>query len=1091
MWSALFGSDESTTPQQDGDEGHQDKVYGAGEEPDAMSMLLGRLTHLLERLGEAEYSKKKWEEQARKFEAANVQLKYELEYSSDAQLRERIDDLTAMNEALKDVKMALEKDIEAKDAVLRTHEEDIARLNDALQAGSLVKEELDNQLEQLKVSSAQDLERLSGSMERQTQHVARLESQYDQLAQEREQQVQSFHATEQDLRGTIDALQLDLARRDEEGIVTLKRFHQSEERFSAELADQKRIEESLRASVALLESQVAAEKSNVIAAEHSAQKIRAELVTKSALESQSQWKEDSLRALTVQVKTVQRELSDALELNLRLSDRNEALEREKHEAVSSSERNQAASATLSHQLHVVQSEYQSHMNAADAALAQERAVVDAKTREIEVLQYSIQDYERSIAEATANVDCLREEIETLHGRTAQLTSEVQAVEHAWTAKYDELLQDWTDTKQLAAERKQQVVDAEDAKDALLEQVHALNQALNDAQRNAATQDEIAQLQAELFHEREQYQANAAVARAEVEHLQQSVAKLQESVAAWEQQANESSAQVELLQQDNRQLNELLAGTEQVKAQLQSTQDALEASEAKAQSYASQLDTLEQRVVNVTAEKNELEALQGQLEQQVATTEAKLAHVEQSIEALRTQHEADMVALTHRLESENKTTVENLMRQVQNSQEFATECEATSLEWEEKCDLLMADLTAVQERLEQAEQAITTAEKAKTSSDEVLASQEASKREVEAELENARIRVSTLESSLTEHKEHVDTLTQQLDHANSSLGELTSALQQVKDELAAATHHAHEKQAGLEKAWKDSQDMLDIVQSQRIELESSLASAHARIEHLETSVHQDSSTVSHLAAENSALQAAVAAEKNALAQLKAAHDSMLQQVQTTATQIEARDAQVAALTAQLEAQAAEFERAKDELRQELAQTKTMLGNVHASAEMASQNLEDHIRELQEQMHSHNNKFEGETEELLEEISSLNGQISELQVQNNVLSARAHRLARDLSQYVKLPADDMALVLNPNTPNLWELLANGMEQLKSDLEIASTYAANLDQMDSFGDGHQDNFNFGGTSQEIVFIDHPTTSPSGLAASQHADGVAAWIQ
>ncbi|KAF0774328.1 hypothetical protein AaE_001972, partial [Aphanomyces astaci] len=372
MWSALFGSDE--TPRPEGDDDQQDKVYGAGEEPDAMQMLLGRLTNLMERLGEAEYSKKQWEKQARSLQVSNEQLKYELEYSSDAQLRERIDDLTAMNEALKE------------DTLLRTHEDDIARLTDALHEGSLEKENMDHKLEQLKVSSAEDLERLSLSLERQAAHVARLESECELHAQGRQQDAQTFHSIEEDLRGTITSLQAEAARRDIEVKATTDRLYAMEQHFQGELDRQKQVEDTLRAACASYEGQVDAEKAKAATIELKLEQFQAELVTKAAMEAQSQWKEDALRSLTHQVKAVQKELSDALQLNLELTNHVDTIERAKRTFMADLERDrvaaEVATKALKHQLVVVEADLAAQKLSAEAALASERAEVETKSHEI-------------------------------------------------------------------------------------------------------------------------------------------------------------------------------------------------------------------------------------------------------------------------------------------------------------------------------------------------------------------------------------------------------------------------------------------------------------------------------------------------------------------------------------------------------------------------------------------------------------------------------------------------------------------------------------------------------------------------------------
>ncbi|RHY12171.1 hypothetical protein DYB25_006801 [Aphanomyces astaci] len=996
MWSALFGSDE--TPRPEGDDDQQDKVYGAGEEPDAMQMLLGRLTNLMERLGEAEYSKKQWEKQARSLQVSNEQLKYELEYSSDAQLRERIDDLTAMNEALKEVKVTLEKDAEAKDTLLRTHEDDIARLTDALHEGSLEKENMDHKLEQLKVSSAEDLERLSLSLERQAAHVARLESECELHAQGRQQDAQTFHSIEEDLRGTITSLQAEAARRDIEGKATTDRLYAMEQHFQGELDRQKQVEDML----------------------------------------------------------LQKELSDALQLNLELTNHVDTIERAKRTFMADLERDrvaaEVATKALKHQLVVVEADLAAQKLSAEAALASERAEVETKSHEIANLRQSIYGFEQVIATATSNEDALRVELETMHGRMTLLTAEVQAVDRDWTAKYDALLEEWRVAKQVAA-------DQEEANKVLADQVDVLKRAVDDAQINAAAevqvgqlQAEIAQLQAEISLEREQFHARAEASRVDVEQLRQSATALQGNVATWEQAAADATAQVELLRHENENLTNLHANAERALSTLEMERQSWVST---AQASAEEIEKLAQRLSQSQAE-----------EGHVASLEGRITDLEGSIAELNTRHAADL----GRLDEQRKAEVEALRQQVANSQEFATECEATGLEWEEKADALLAELASAQEQLR-------TVEVAADQGNQMLANEleaaKVAKDEALAQLEGERRRGDDLDLQVAQKQSDLNLVTQNLNETKGHLDMVKAELQQAKQGVAEAARHAADARRVLEKEWKDD---LERALAQRQELDAALTASQDRISQLERSVHHEHATAAQWAAEKQALEASLACERSASVELKAAHDSLVQEIMTATRHVKDKDAQVEALTLQLAARTDEFEQTTEQLRRDVAQSQAMVGNVHASAEMASQNLEDHIRELQEQMHAHNNKFEAETEDLLEEISSLNGQISELQVQNNVLSARAHRLARDLAQYVKLPADDMALVLNPNTPNLWELLANGMEQLKSDLEVASTYAANLDQM---GDEH------GG-----IYIDHPATSSSSSPVP-HDGVVAPWIQ
>jgi chromosome segregation ATPase len=123
----------------------------------------------------------------------------------------------------------------------------------------------------------------------------------------------------------------------------------------------------------------------------------------------------------------------------------------------------------------------------------------------------------------------------------------------------------------------------------------------------------------------------------------------------------------------------------------------------------------------------------------------------------------------------------------------------------------------------------------------------------------------------------------------------------------------------------------------------------------------------------------------------------------------------------------------------------------------QNQSEHMNEVNESLRNECEKSQKQLKELQGEVEQLiHGRLehesrveilrlenADLKAENNILSARATRLKEHLGEYTEVGYDDDENVGgHPQTADLWDLLASGMEQLKADLEIASKYAASIE-------------------------------------------------
>ncbi|KDO33897.1 hypothetical protein SPRG_01777 [Saprolegnia parasitica CBS 223.65] len=986
MWNALFGSDDDMMdPTQAGSAAKV--IYGAGEEPDAMTMLLGRLTTLLERLGEAEHARKLWEEKARKLETVNQKLAYELEYSTDAELRGRIEDLTAMNTALTTVKATLEKEVETKEA--RVHAQDAvvkeleAKVNELDVSHAACVAELD-ELVGTKEETDREIQRLCRSLDQKAVEIAALTSDIKASAAARDEERAALEAASDSDKASLIAQYNQVQEEDRVKLATaaaeLAELHATVTQLEAQLASLTQVEASLReylaqaqAHVGHMTTELNTEKAKLADAQNKIHRLEMDHAAMKQLEST--WKEDAIRKLTEQVQGTQDELSRMMELNMELTERN-ALEDELEGWRTTVDANNAVWMT---------------------SLEKEQATVRAQAEHIAQLEAAVSELETAYDDQS---DSLRAQMQAL---------ETQALE--WRQRLEAQTTEWVDVQAKMAAAHAADIRARD--DAHAAQVASLRDTIASIQ--LAKDKEVLALHAALVQEKEALRAQLDVALAS---------------------AASESATAEL-KAENAQLLESIASMKEGEVQWRAREASMEASlEAMARLASDNAFAKEQEHAASLA------ALKDELASSVAAHEAKAATLEE---------------------------------QIANTQAFLEECEEAALEWERKHDRVYDDLQTSVAHSRALTDAVAALEADKAAAAAHVAALEAdasTKDEALTELQ------ANLASLVTSHEAAVAALqsdyTTQLSARDMTIDELKLRIQTLEtnqsavDDLAAAQSKAAIEIRAL-------QTELFAAHEECERLRAALATADA------TKSAAEAAMAEAFEAEKARLLGMLDQGKQAFQVLKTKHTQMLDEFRVVSDEKATLSSET---QAQLDAAQRVFDAEKRQLQHELAATQKMLSDVHASANLSNEQLEEHIRELQHQMHLRENKFESETEDLLEEIASLNGQLTDIQVQNNVLSARSHRLARDLSQFMDLPPEDAVLIANPNTPNLWELLATGMEQLKSDLEVASTYASNLDQMDG-NDNLQDAtfsaFSPSNASQDLASSSYRDHEPMRTAAVQ----------
>lgn len=866
-------------------------------------------------------------------------------------------------------------------------------------------------------------------------------------------------------------------------------------------------------------------------------------------QSRREWESGAIRMLTDQVAAAQRELSDAMELNLHLNNRNTWLE-EQYKlftdggGAASDEDGGAVLVPTGDALFAngnAQDEHEQLLSGQDeivelhqvlqdreqkimglensyAALAHEFEQLKALHSElVEVKQID----EGTMTQLTFDLNEATAYIGQLQEMNANLTREVEAlkqqVDEAASAQHDASRHDEEQVRALESELSR-LQNEHQSLSMQLETDHAAvnekSQALEAAQRELsdlrAYNDAHTQESAQRLHalETELLSTKDALQEMQEEFAESESANLQLGIEAeeWKERFEAVTKDKEAAAQSiQQQLDQANATVEKLHSELAAAKEALVSAQAEKQQaedgIAAKLERARHELASIAAEKQRFEeevagklermrhelsavaAEKSQIEEEAAR---KVEHARHELAAIAAEKQASLDEMQQRhsqaLEDAKRSyeqEKQTLEQQIQNLHDVSQENMQGSMELQERLEEVEEEL--VQCRL-QLEASNAEREALKRTAEELeRASREA--QTVRGELEHLKQSIQQLSVVNDRLKQSNEELSQQLTAAQNERAHLESAraqaaahaeraessasdLQRANEELSATLDKSRGKisaleqqteragedqrsaQSQLEALTKKNMSLVAEVERMREHMEAATAQTAAEkqralheIEELrraqETGQEQQRALSTEVAKSREelrtvhALVAHTQSEKNALAQ-------EAERLRTLC--MEQQDARHS-----LEARSKELERALEDARRSVDALEEKLSR----AEGFAVHLEEEAHMEIGRLHEVNSTLQAELEHALmarhddaDAHDELRMKLAELQAENNVLAARAHRLTEQLSQYTDLPDEDRLAASQTAAPDLWELLSSGMEQLKADLELASKYAASID-------------------------------------------------
>ncbi|TYZ63797.1 hypothetical protein PybrP1_007328 [[Pythium] brassicae (nom. inval.)] len=1052
-----------------------------------MAMLLRRMNQLMMKVGEHEFEKKTLvdgmekdrerltrqitalERELEDLKDQNVQLQYKLEYTTEPMLLEQLQDVTDMRDALSSVKVQLETEIGEKDAAL-------AALRATVDAAAAAQQ---RELQQLRAQFNHELHELECERDELEQRAADATQHAEaeasaafatQLAAKEaalQETRQAVEALRQQLDGALSAnesalgeLRADLTRRHEAALgeqrarvgeleqqmadadAEAAALRRTVEDFKEDCAQLWHVNEDLKQQIALASAETmlrdAEQRETALSGqsalldkvgelEEQLQALQEQLAEKSqavrALEAKARvavpppppvdshvWKSDAIRVLTEQVAAAQRELSDAMDLNRRLNHRNAWLE----EQLSASAAASAESASRSARA------WGERVGELEAQLAVQQRTVESAEARIGELQAQLSQHEFANADlASANQRAQQQLYELARERDAlsHETSSLRGSNELMAREIERLSAGARDASTQQATLEQEAAalasELESARSSALADASRLAESLRRAEHELRVSTEAQSgLDTEkraLQQELETLKAAYAEAADTAEQFRATESELETQRAAHEKAVSELKAALSL-------------EVERLRQQLATAEAS--ASEARAQSAAqtAELASLGHQLTNLQEFSRD------------ATFEAETKYEEAAL---------DLEALRRELDAKTGEC-EELQLAAARAAESATSAQG-ELEsaWRE-----VADLSAQLQQLRSVEQELTARLRQATQANEQLASElsvaTAARHAVEQEL-------LALRSSVVQHERDAERRIQ--DAAHRSREELSGVLTteraraaHLEQQLAGAGAELGALRAELETAREEAELKADATQS----LADNLKASRAELTRVAQAKDAElASLQQHAHGEAQRLQALAARVEDELAQCRQELSQCRQELGRAQQQAQlersARDAE-----------ARELQAANRELEVALDKSKQFCEDLSARCEESTAQVQEYARQIQEDSQTEIFRLAHANEALQLEIErfvqsryreasaeeELHLHIAELQAENNVLAARAHRLTQQLSQFTELPEEDRVADSQSATPDLWELLSSGMEQLKADLELASKYAASID-------------------------------------------------
>lgn len=631
----------------------------------------------------------------------------------------------------------------------------------------------------------------------------------------------------------------------------------------------------------------------------------------------------------------------------------------------------------------------------------------------------------------ANADKNEKEIalQAIEQKLAEIRANGDAQKHESGERLNALELELSRTKGDLQEMQQEFAEAENTNLRLGLEVEEWRERFENAANDKDSASQVMQQQLD--------QTNAAVTNLQAELTAAKGALL--SVLSEKQQVEESVAVK--LEQARQELTSLSSEKQQVE------EDASVKYERLRQELSALTAEKQALVDEKSAALNELEL---RLSQELAGAKHALATEKQSLEQqIQNLHEVNQESMESSMElQERLEVVEEELLQCKTQLESANaECESLKQVAEDQKRAAL-DVQAVRGELnhlqQQLQQQNTIVERLKQSNEELSQQLESAHRDRE-QSENARMQTAAnaerANMAATDMQRENEELSATLDKTRAKLVSLEQQAERAGEDQRAI-------QMQLEALSKKNHSLVAEIEHLREQFDTEAKrsknekeSAQREIEELRRAQHTDQEQQRALAAEFAKAREELRTvhdlashsqnEKNALAQ---------ETERLRALCMEQQDSRQG-----LEERAKELEHALDDARHAVEQLEEKL----ASAEGFAVHLEEEAHMEIGRLHEVNGALQAELEHVImarhddaDAHDELRMKLAELQAENNVLAARAHRLTEQLSQYTDLPDEDRLAASQTATPDLWELLSSGMEQLKADLELASKYASSME-------------------------------------------------
>lgn len=865
------------------------------------------------------------------------------------------------------------------------------------------------------------------------------------------------------------------------------------------------------------------------------------------------WKDGAIRVLTDQVAAAQRELSDAMELNLHLSNRNTWLE-EQHAMLSSStpvNKNPDVDTqhhdariyeltnendTLKYQLAELQralEETQYGANEVHQKLSELSLAHSAAVQEVNILKTSlskesqkdeiIRRLESELADLQSSNNWLNDELVSLQGSESQLSEassfvadlqqklSMALVEKASISNELDVLKvshsEFTKTTEeqnaLAQNLRSEYDNLRITYDSL-ESAAAAKSKENEhlrAQISQYQRDE-ANVRASLTTEKEGLLLQITASQVFMSEAQQKIAELNAVNDAQKAEIGNLQHQLknihEVTEEANAKYEEVLRDLDGVDIQLQTKineceklrQDLTEAVQLSQQSTILQRD-LDQAKTEISDLMSQIEVLKSSEEtlknqvQEVNRSNETVMSEALALKAERQAIEGEVNRLKEAMYQE-RNSFQTKYREVSERAQVAVaasadlQCENDDLSkkvntFRSKGQQLEQQYKATRSEFEKTRTQLETITKKNLS---LMSAFESAREESEQKEESTLKVIEGLKASQSELQREIAALKQSLlakdaeagsivQHSQTEIASLRQSLQAKDAQISSMRQQGQAKIAGLKKSLqtKDAESSAFTQQSQTEiqKLTSILDKFKAEKEKTDSELKKLSSEVEEVRAEATAkVNAEIEMSRQEFTQLQNQLEKAVEDKRSLEWEIsdlrllEQEKAQMIESMLLLEQGNKRLEESKKELESALDRSKAFCEDLsrryeekirHAEnvAKQAKAESQAKIAQVSQANESLKHEIEKIAQSRFDQAASLERlevQVAEVQAENNILSARAHRLTQQLSQFTELPAEDVLADSQSQTPDLWELLSSGMEQLKADLELASKYAASID-------------------------------------------------